>query len=56
MNYLTIYKRGTVYLALGKARLAIGDLTRVLELKPDFSSARYNYLIYKNLLILHKFV
>lgn len=39
-NYLTYFKRATVYLALGKAKLAIGDLDRALELKPDFSTAR----------------
>ncbi|XP_039296137.1 dnaJ homolog subfamily C member 3 [Nilaparvata lugens] len=39
-NYLTYFKRGTIYLALGKARLAISDLNRVLELKPDFTAAR----------------
>lgn len=39
-NYLTYFKRGTVYLALGKAKLAISDLDRALELKPDFSGAR----------------
>ncbi|KAJ8917062.1 hypothetical protein NQ315_012981, partial [Exocentrus adspersus] len=39
-NYLTYFKRGMVYLALGKAKNAISDLDRVLELKPDFSAAR----------------
>lgn len=39
-NYLTYYKRGTVYLALGKAKQALLDLDKVLELKPDFTSAR----------------
>jgi DnaJ homolog subfamily C member 3 len=39
-NYLTFFKRGTVYLALGKAKLAISDLDRALELKPDFATAR----------------
>lgn len=29
-----------MYLALGKAKLAIGDLDRTLELKPDFTGAR----------------
>lgn len=37
---MTYYKRGTVYLALGKAKFALLDLDRVLELKPDFTSAR----------------
>ncbi|XP_058823245.1 dnaJ homolog subfamily C member 3-like [Topomyia yanbarensis] len=39
-NYLTYFKRGTVYLALGKAKFAINDFSRVLELKPDFLAAR----------------
>jgi len=39
-NYLTYFKRGTVYLALGKAKLAIADFNKVLELKPDFSGAK----------------
>ncbi|XP_075236195.1 dnaJ homolog subfamily C member P58IPK [Lycorma delicatula] len=39
-NYLTYFKRGTVYLALGKARFAILDFNKVLELKPDFAAAR----------------
>lgn len=39
-NYLTYFKRGTVYYALGKAKFALQDFTKVLELKPDFTSAR----------------
>ncbi|XP_043267935.1 dnaJ homolog subfamily C member 3 [Venturia canescens] len=39
-NYLTYYKRGTVYLGLGKAKLALLDFSKVLELKPDFTAAR----------------
>lgn len=37
---MTYYKRGTVYLALGKAKFALFDLDKVLELKPDFTPAR----------------
>jgi len=37
---LTYYKRGTVYLALGKAKFALLDLDKVLELKADFTPAR----------------
>lgn len=37
---MTYFKRGTVYLALGKARFALGDFSRVLDLKPDFTAAR----------------
>ncbi|XP_069676051.1 dnaJ homolog subfamily C member 3 [Periplaneta americana] len=39
-NYLTYFKRGTVYLALGKSKFALQDLDKVLQLKPDFTSAR----------------
>ncbi|XP_072767180.1 dnaJ homolog subfamily C member 3 [Anoplolepis gracilipes] len=39
-NYLTYYKRGTVYLALGKAKFALLDLDKVLELKADFTPGR----------------
>lgn len=38
---MTYFKRGTVYFALGKAKFALNDFTRVLELKPDFTAARY---------------
>lgn len=34
------YKRGTVYLALGKAKQALLDFDKVLELKPDFTAVR----------------
>ncbi|KAK0166250.1 hypothetical protein PV328_004689 [Microctonus aethiopoides] len=39
-NYLTYYKRGIVYLALERPKLALSDFNKVLELKPDFTSAR----------------
>ncbi|XP_014599598.1 PREDICTED: dnaJ homolog subfamily C member 3 [Polistes canadensis] len=39
-NYLAYYNRGMVYLALGKAKFAILDLDKVLELKPDFTGAK----------------
>jgi len=39
-NYLTYFKRGTVYFALGKAKSAIADLDRVIELNSDFAAAR----------------
>lgn len=37
-NYLTYFKRGTVYFALGKASLAFSDFDKALELKPDFDA------------------
>ncbi|XP_074601971.1 dnaJ homolog subfamily C member P58IPK [Brevipalpus obovatus] len=39
-NYLTYFKRATVYLALGKSKPALDDLNQVIQLKPDFLSAR----------------
>lgn len=39
-NYLTYFKRGTVYYALGKAKFALQDFTKVLEIKPDFTAAQ----------------
>jgi hypothetical protein len=35
---MTYYRRATVYLAMGRAKSAVQDLTRVVELKPDFSA------------------
>lgn len=37
-NYLTYFKRATVYLALGKPRSALPDLNKVLELRPEFTA------------------
>jgi len=39
-NYLTYFKRATVYLALGRHKNALDDLNEVLSLKPDFLAAR----------------
>ncbi|XP_078525782.1 dnaJ homolog subfamily C member 3-like [Lissotriton helveticus] len=39
-NYLTYYKRAAVYLAMGKFKAALPDLSRAIELKPDFLAAR----------------
>lgn len=39
-NAFTYFSRGTVYLALAKANLALSDFDKVLELKPDFVAAR----------------
>uniref|UniRef100_A0AAV2JX07 DnaJ homolog subfamily C member 3 n=1 Tax=Knipowitschia caucasica TaxID=637954 RepID=A0AAV2JX07_KNICA len=49
-NYLAYYRRATVYLALGKSKSALPDLAKVIELKPDFTSAR---LQRGNLLLKH---
>ncbi|KAL0281676.1 UNVERIFIED_CONTAM: hypothetical protein PYX00_002589 [Menopon gallinae] len=39
-NYLTLYKRATVFFALGKARQAIADLDKIIHIKPDAYMAR----------------
>lgn len=37
-NYLTYFRRATVFLAIGKSKAALPDLDKVLEIKPDFHS------------------
>ena len=37
-NYMTYYRRATVYLAMGKSKSALPDLDKVIELKPDFTA------------------
>lgn len=39
-NYLTFFRRATVYLALGKPKAALDDLDEIIQLKPDFLAAR----------------
>lgn len=39
-NYLTYYKRAAVFLAMGRSKSALPDLTRAIQLKPDFLPAR----------------
>lgn len=39
-NYLTYYHRAAVFLAMGKSKSALPDLTRAIQLKPDFLAAR----------------
>lgn len=52
-NYLTYFKRGTVYLALGKAKFALLDFDKVLELKPDFHSVKFTiFHLHRHLLLL----
>ena len=36
LNYLSYFKRATVYLAIGRAKSALPDLNKVIQLKPDF--------------------
>lgn len=35
---MAYYRRATVYLAMGKSKSALPDLSKVIELKPDFTS------------------
>lgn len=39
-NYMSFFRRGTVYLAMGKSKAALQDLNEVVKLKPDFVTAR----------------
>ena len=40
-NYMSLYRRATVYLAMGKSKSATPDLDRVVELKPDFTAVSF---------------
>lgn len=37
-NYMAYYRRATVYFAMGKSKSALPDLSKVIELKPDFTA------------------
>ena len=37
-NYLTYFRRATVYLALGKSKLALPDLDKSIQLRPGFAA------------------
>lgn len=39
-NYMSFYKRATVYMALSRPRPAIADLDKIIQLKPDFVKAK----------------
>jgi len=38
---MAYYRRATVYLAMGKSKSALPDLSKVIELKPDFTSVGF---------------
>jgi hypothetical protein len=40
---MSFYRRGTVFLAMGRFKSALSDLNRVIELKPDFVSVYISY-------------
>lgn len=44
-NYMAYYSRATVFLAMGKSKSALPDLSRVIELKPDFTSVSVSFYI-----------
>lgn len=44
-NYLAYYRRATVFLAMGKSKSALPDLSKVIELKPDFTSVSFCFHI-----------
>ena len=35
-NYLTYFRRATVFMAMGKSKSALPDLDKILEIRPDF--------------------
>lgn len=39
-NYIAYFRRAAVYLGMGKSKAALPDLSKVIELKPDFLAAR----------------
>ncbi|KAI0233647.1 DnaJ-like subfamily C member 3 [Lamellibrachia satsuma] len=39
-NYLTYFRRATVFMAMGKSKSALPDLDKILEIRPDFVAAR----------------
>ena len=39
-NYMSYYRRATVFLALSRSRPALADLDKVISLKADFINAR----------------
>lgn len=42
---MAYYSRATVFLAMGKSKSALPDLSKVIELKPDFTSVRFSLQI-----------
>ena len=40
---MSFYRRGTVFLAMGRFKSALSDLSRVIELKPDFDSVSFSF-------------
>ena len=45
-NYMSYYKRATVFLALSRSRPALADLDKVIQLKNDFMAVSWLSNIY----------
>lgn len=41
-NYIAYFRRAAVYLGLGKAKSALPDLSKVIELKTDFTAVSFS--------------
>ena len=48
-NYMSYYKRATVFLALGRSRPALADLDKVIQIKNDFLSVSKLNIYYLSL-------
>jgi tetratricopeptide (TPR) repeat protein len=48
-NYMSYYKRATVYMALSRSRPALADLDKILELKPDFFKVFRSWVVFSYL-------
>ena len=46
-NYMSYYKRATVFLALSRSRPALSDLDKVIQLKSDFQAVSHNILLHE---------
>ena len=42
-NYMSYYKRATVFLALSRSRPALADLDKVIQLKNDFMAVSLSF-------------
>ena len=51
-NYMSYYKRATVFLALSRSRPALADLDKVLQLKSDFIQVCVSH-VHKKLISLY---
>lgn len=49
-NYLTFFRRATVYLALGKSKSALPDLDKSIALRPGFVAVSMRVIVYFNFL------